>query len=97
MSGAVLDGSQAVHSVRGFVGYENRLNEAVTFLTGFEYLYDLEASRNWRAQWVSELASKLTETFQLSLMFAARYDHEPVAGKDELDTLTTVNLVLSLI
>ncbi len=93
----VLSDHQSVHSPRVFAGYENLLNEAVTFVTGIEFLYDIENSKNIRSQWVSELNSKLSDRFSLGLMFAARYDNVPVPGKEKLDTLTTINLIYSML
>jgi len=90
-------GSDVVHSVRGFVGYQNQLNPFVAFVSGLEGLYDVENSRNVRLQWISEINSKIEDRFQLSLMFAARFDNVPVENREKLDTLTTLNLVYSLL
>ena len=94
--GMVLDGSEVVHSVRGFVGYDNHLNEAVTFLTGVEVLFDVQEPKNLRLTSTSELNSKIAGDFQLGLKFNLLFDNLPVAGKDKLDTITTLNLIYTL-
>ncbi len=90
------EGDDLVHSVRGFLGYNNQINPYAVFVTGLEALYDVQDSRNLRFQWVSELTSKIEDKLQVSLSFAARLDNVPVENREKLDTLTTANLVYTL-
>ncbi len=90
-------GDDYVHSVRGFFGYENQINPILALITGLEGLYDVQDAENVRVQWVSEVVSKIDDNFQLNLTFAARFDNVPVEGREELDTLTTLNLVMTLL
>lgn len=95
--GNVLDGSQVLHSARVFLGYDNHVNENVTFLTGLETLIDVEDIENVRLNSVSELRSKIGGKLQLGVQFSLRFDNVPVEGTDDLDTTTTLNLLYSLL
>jgi putative salt-induced outer membrane protein YdiY len=92
-----LDGSQVIHSGRLFVGYDNHVNENVTFLTGVEALLDVQDVDNLRLNSVSELRSKISGKLQLGLQFSLRFDNVPVEGTEKLDTTTTLNLLYSLL
>jgi len=92
-----LDGSQVVHSGRVFLGYDNHVNENVTFLTGVETLIDVQDIDNVRLNSVSELRSKISGKLQLGLQFSLRFDNVPVEGTEKLDTTTTLNLLYSLL
>ena len=92
-----LDGTQVVHSGRAFLGYDNHVNENVTFLTGVEALIDVEDIDNVRLNSVSELRSKISGKLQLGVQFALRFDNVPVEGTEKLDTTTTLNLLYSLL
>lgn len=92
-----LDGTAFIHSGRLFVGYDNHVNEALTFRTGLEALLDVEEPSNLRLNYDAELNAKLSGRLQLGLKFSAKFDNEPVSGTEELDTVTTLNLVYSLV
>ena len=96
MTMMTLDGDALVHSGRAFVGYTNHLNEAVTFDTGVEVLVNVQEPADTRVNWLSKFRSTLARGLQLSLDFELRWDNRPVQGKDELDTVTTLNIVLTL-
>jgi putative salt-induced outer membrane protein YdiY len=96
-TGNRLDGTEALHSVRAFVGYDNHLDEHVTFLTGLESLFDVQDADNVRLNWASELRSKVGGNFQVGLTFTLHFDNVPVPGTEKLDTITVVNLLYSLI
>lgn len=87
---------QTNHSVRAFLGYDNHINEMVTFLTGVEGLFNVERSKDVRLLWNSELTSKLVAGFQAGVRFTLRYDNEPVPGAEKLDTITTLNLLYAM-
>lgn len=91
-----LDGEAIVHSARAFAGYTHHLNEAVTFDTGVELLVNVEDPADTRVNWLSKFRSTIARGLQLSLDFELRWDNRPVPGKDELDTVTTLNLVLTI-
>ena len=95
--GNELDGEEVLHSARAFIGYDNHLNEAVTLLTGLEALFDVQEADNVRLAWVTELRSKVADSLQVGLNFTLRYDNVPVEGAEKLDTLTTLNLLYTLL
>lgn len=95
--GNELPGTATLHSARVFFGYDNHLNENLTFLTGVESLFDVQDGSNIRLNSVSELRAKIAAKLQLSVQFSLRFDNVPVEGADKTDTTTTLNLIYSLI
>ena len=96
-TGEILDKTSTVHSGRLFVGYDNQLNEAVTFTLGVEYLQGLSDGDVRRFNGDAKLSSKIGGGFSLATSFSLRYDNTPVAGKEKLDTVTSVNLVFKVL
>ena len=95
--GAFLDGSAVVHSARLFLGYDNHINEHVTFLTGLEALINVEEASDVRLNWDAAIRAALMGSFQLELKFAAKFDTEPVPGAEKLDTNTLLNLIYTML
>jgi putative salt-induced outer membrane protein YdiY len=90
--------SQVIHSARLFVGYENRLNEAVSLLTGIEGLLNVEEPENSRVNFNAALNSKLGGGLSVELRFMLMYDREAAErGRETVDTTTLANLVYSLL
>jgi putative salt-induced outer membrane protein len=96
-TGEILDKTSSVHSGRLFVGYDNQLNEAVTFTLGLEYLQGLSDADVHRFNGDAKLSSKLAGGFSLATSFSLRFDNKPVTGKEKLDTVTSVNLVFKVL
>lgn len=94
---AVLEGDEIVHSVRGFLGYDNKLNASLTFLTGLEGLFNVEETKDIRVNWDNALRSAIAESFQLEVKFSLQLDTEPVPGAEKVDTATTLTLIYTLI
>jgi len=94
---AVLPGDEVVHSVRGFLGYDNQLSATVTFLTGLEGLFNVEETKDVRVNWDNALRSSISGSFQLEMKFSLQLDTEPVPGKEKVDTATTLTLIYTLI
>jgi putative salt-induced outer membrane protein YdiY len=94
--GLFLDGDDIVHSVRGFLGYENKLNAVLTFATGVEGLLNVEDTDDLRVNWDSALRSAISGSFQLEAKFTLQLDTQPVPGAEKTDTLTTLNLIYTL-
>ncbi len=86
-----------IHSARGFFGYDHQLNEHVGMVVGLEGLYDVQNHQNVRAQMIVEIASKVSDTFSLNLTFTGRFDNVPVPDRQKRDTLTTLNLVMTIL
>lgn len=95
--GTILVKAKSRHSARLFAGYQNSLNEAVTFNTGVEYLQGLTESRYWRLNWDLGLTAAIATRFSLATTFSLRYDNAPLPGVKSTDTLTAVNLVYTLL
>lgn len=81
------------HSVRSFVGYDNKVNKEITFTTGVEHLQSVQHSSQWRLNWLMGLKSQLAPSLAAATTFSLRYDHEPIAGIGKVDAVTSVSLV----
>jgi putative salt-induced outer membrane protein len=93
----LLPGDEVVHSARGFLGYDNKLSATLTFLTGIEALLNVEETGDVRVAWDNALRSSISGSFQLEAKFSLQLDTEPVPGTKDVDTLTTLNLIYTLI
>lgn len=91
------DGSEVTHSARLFIGYDNRLTEAVTYLGGIEGLINVEQPEDTRINVDNALRSKLGGNFQLELKFSLQFDNIPVPGAKSLDTQTIGSIIYNLI
>ncbi|WP_394822642.1 YdiY family protein [Pendulispora albinea] len=81
------------HSGRLFVGYDNQLNAFVNFTTGVEYLQPFDPTRAWRLTWNNQLKSAISDQFSLATTFTLRYDHDPLPGVKDTDTITSVAII----
>ncbi len=91
------------HSARLFVGLRHAFNDSVTFSTGLEYLQNFAASKDqynsaatgtdYRINYDAIFAAKVGGGLSVGFGFTARYDHDPIPGKQSLDTTTSVNLI----
>jgi putative salt-induced outer membrane protein len=96
-TGQIIDKTSTVHSGRLFLGYNNQLNEAVSFNAGVEYLQGLSDTSVHRLNGDAKLSSKIGEGFSLATSFSLRYDNQPLPGKEKVDTITALNLVFKLL
>jgi putative salt-induced outer membrane protein YdiY len=92
-----LDKTETRHSARGFVGYENNLNEVLRLTTGVEYIQSVQQSKNWRLNWDTGLTSAISNSFSFATTFSLRYDNNPLTGVRKTDTVTALNLVYTLL
>ena len=94
---APLDKTLNDHSARAFLGFRHAFNNEVTFSTGLEYLQSLvttdRASQNSRINFDATLAAKLYGGIAAGIGFTARYDRNPLPGRANLDTATTLSLI----
>jgi hypothetical protein len=81
------------HSGRAFVGGKHAFNKEVTFTLGAEYLQSLVESTRYRFNFDALFAAKVSGGLALGIGFSARFDHDPLPGKEKLDTATTLSLV----
>lgn len=96
-TGQLLDKTRSVHSGRLFLGYNNQLNDSVSFNAGVEYLQGLSDTSVHRLNGDAKLSSKIGEGFSLATSFSLRYDNQPLPGKEKVDTITSLNLVFKLL
>jgi hypothetical protein len=93
----LLDATRTDHSARGYLGYRRAFNSSVTFSTGVELLQSFVktdlGSNDTRVNFDANLAAKLDYGFALGVGFTARYDRLPIAGREKLDTTTTLSLI----
>jgi putative salt-induced outer membrane protein len=92
-----LPKTKTVHSGRLFLGYTNKLNDAVTFQGGVEFLQALTDSHIRRVNGDMSLSSKLAGKFSAATSFQIRYDNDPLPGKEKVDTATSLNLVYTVL
>lgn len=96
------NGTQVVYAARGFVGYENALNENVRFLTGLEALLNLEEPEDLRLNFDAALRSTVAGALQVELKFKLLYDNVPAldangVAREKVDTTTTISLIYTFI
>lgn len=99
---------RALHSARLFIGYDNRLNDVLTYTTGLQALMRVDRPEHWRFEWTNQLRSKLAAWLQVSLDVTARLDSLPPGQQSAwtenadrmanpqaqmFDLITTLNLV----
>ena len=95
--GINVDKTEVEHSGRAFVGYENKLNQAVSFVTGLEYIQSILEAERWRLNWDLGVTSSIAESFSLAATFSLRYDNSPLPGIEKTDTTTALSLVYTLL
>jgi putative salt-induced outer membrane protein len=93
--GSLLPKTNVDHSSRVYVGYKHAFNKEVTLATGVEYLQSFVESTSYRINYDALFAANVGGGLALGLGFSARYDHNPLPGKNDLDTATTVSLIYS--
>jgi hypothetical protein len=91
--------STLFHSARLFVGYDNQLNEAVTYLGGVELLVDVEKPKHVRVNLDNALRSALNGAFKLELKFRLAADGTARSDRraPPIDTATLISLLYTLI
>lgn len=85
--------TRVTHAARLFGGYINKINEAVSFATGLEYLQSLQQATRWRLNWDTSLSTLLVSKLSISATFTLRFDNDPLPRVKNVDTYSSVNLV----
>jgi putative salt-induced outer membrane protein len=96
-AGEPIEKTEVRHSGRLFAGYDNQLNERVSFSTGLEYLQSVEELEIWRLNWDGSIKSHLAGSFSSAVVVSLKYDNNPLRDVEELDLVTSFNLVYSLL
>lgn len=92
-----LDRTKTVHSARGFVGAEITLSDTARWNAGVEYLQSVTEGKTFRVNGDTGLTLKVAGKLSVSMALAARYEHDPLPGKEKLDTVTSLSLVYGLL
>jgi putative salt-induced outer membrane protein YdiY len=93
----LLDKTESVHSARAFLGYRYKINDGVSIASGLEFLQGISDGSIRRVNGDLVVMSKFTASFSLATSFLVRYDSKPLPGKQNLDTITSINLVYTLL
>lgn len=91
------DRTKSVHSGRAFLGYRYKINEGVSIASGIEFLQGISDSAIRRINGDIVVSSKFSAAFALATSFIVRYDSKPLPGKQNLDTITSLSLVYTLL
>ena len=97
VDGNVVNNSEIRHNTRVFLGYDNQLNEHVSFSAALEYLQSIEDSENWRMNWDAAMTSSIAGRLSSAVTVSVRYDKNPLPGVVPTDVLTALNLVYTLL
>lgn len=81
------------HSSRLYAGYKHAFNKEVTLSTGLEYLQSFVTTERYRFNYDAVFAAKVVGGVAVGLGFTARFDNQPLPGKKNTDTATTLNLI----
>jgi putative salt-induced outer membrane protein len=93
---ADLERTETRHNLRAFTGFSHKFSDTVAFDTSLEYLQALKDTENWRLNGGAGFTSQLAESFSLATTFTLKFDHNPLPGVKQLDTITAFNLVYQL-
>jgi putative salt-induced outer membrane protein len=83
------------HSLRFFYGAHHAFNEHVTLALGYEYLQSFIESTRYRLNFDVLFAAKVSGGLAVGFAGSARFDHDPLPGKERLDTTLTANVIYS--
>ena len=97
VDGNVVNNSEIRHNTRVFLGYDNQLNEHVSFSAALEYLQSIEDSENWRMNWDAAMTSSIAGRLSSAVTVSVRYDKNPLPGVVPTDVLPALNLVDTLL
>jgi putative salt-induced outer membrane protein len=97
IAGTDLDKTEVRHSGRLFVGYENKLNEAVAFTTGIEYIQSVQETKSFRLNYDAGLTSTLAGRLAAATTFGVRYDNNPLPDIEKTDLVTAMSLVFTFL
>jgi Protein of unknown function, DUF481 len=83
------------HSLRFFYGVRHSFNKDVTLALGYEYLQSFVESTRYRLNFDLLFAAKVSGGLAVGFGYSARFDHDPLPGKERLDTTMTANVIYS--
>jgi hypothetical protein len=83
------------HSIRLFYGARHSFNKDVNLALGYEYLQSVVESTRYRLNFDILFAAKVSGGLAVGFAGSARFDHDPLPGKERLDTTLTANIIYS--
>ncbi|AKU96500.1 Peptide chain release factor RF-3 [Labilithrix luteola] len=92
----LLDKTQALHNVRAFLGYDNKLYKEVAFVASFEYLQNLSDFGTYRFVFDTGIKSNIAENLAIATTYTMRFENKPLPGILQADSIASVNLVYTL-
>ncbi len=93
----VLDDTEVVHSGRLFLGFDYAFHDDLKLALGVEFMQGISDTDIRRVNGTAEINAKIEDNLAFAFGFTERYDSSPLPGKEELDTITTVSIVYSLL
>ena len=95
MGAPLLPKTHDDHAIRLYAGFKHDFNEEVTLSTGLEYIQAVSDDTHHWLNYDALFAAKVGGGLALGLGFNARYDSDPLPGKKNTDTASTLSLVYS--
>jgi putative salt-induced outer membrane protein len=92
-----VDKTAVVHSSRLFFGYQKTLGTQVKFNAGIEYLQSIPDTELYRVNGETALTAKIGKQLAVAMSLMAKYENQPLPGKQQLDTVSSVSLVYTLL
>ena len=92
-----VEREETSHNGRAFLGYDDKVNERISFTTGFEYIQSLTEAKAYRLAWDVALNSNLSQRFSTMVTFSLQYNNQPLPSVEKTDVITAINLVYNLI
>ncbi|MEZ4370262.1 MAG: DUF481 domain-containing protein [Polyangiaceae bacterium] len=93
----VLDDTEVVHSGRLFLGFDYAFHDNLKLALGVEFMQGISDTDIRRLNGTAEINAKIEDNLALAFGFTERYDSAPLPGKEELDTITTISIVYTLL
>ncbi len=92
-----VEREETSHNGRAFLGYDDKVNEHITFTTGVEYIQAFADLKAFRLAWDVALNSSLSQRFSTAITFSLQYNNQPLPTVEKTDVITAINLVYNLI
>ncbi len=92
----LVDKTQTLHNARLFFGYENKLYDQVSFVTGLEYLQNVSDLETYRLVFDVGLKTNISTKLAVATTYTMRYEAKPLPDVENADSIASVNLVYTL-
>jgi putative salt-induced outer membrane protein YdiY len=92
---AIPNPSDHIHVAAEELEFSYKLNKHVSFFQSVAAFEDVLDGNDLRINSDTEIKTGITDHFAIVTAFRLRFDNEPVAGFEKLDTITDVSIALS--